>query len=260
LDDAREKIAEILDADLAAPRPRPAHFHQRGHEANNLAVLGNRASRRQAARPNRPLGRRTSSVLEPVEHLWNTAGKPTRSASRRRRRARRAIVPAASIGKKKPCRCPLVSVQLANHETGVLQPVAELRNLPALRRAVAYRRTQVVGKLPVSFRALDVAAMSVAAHKLSRPLGIGALLLRDGVPIEPLMFGGHQQAGLTAGHRVDRIGGRHGHGPGAFDKERKKLARRLTALRDRFEHGIRAGCIRSSSTASAPIGFPRRAA
>ena len=70
---------------------------------------------------------------------------------------------------------------LGNHETGVLQPVAELAAI--CHRAGVPLHTdavQVVGKLPVSFRGLGVAAMSVAAHKFQGPLGIGALIVRPG--------------------------------------------------------------------------------
>ena len=94
----------------------------------------------------------------------------------------------------------LVSVQLGNHETGVLQPIDQLAaicnqaGVPLHTDAV-----QVVGKLPVSFRSLGVAAMSITAHKFRGPLGIGALVVRDGVPLRPLMFGGNQQAGLRPG-------------------------------------------------------------
>ena len=94
----------------------------------------------------------------------------------------------------------LVSVMLGNHETGVLQPVAELA--PVCREAGVPLHTdavQVAGKLPVDFRALGVSAMTIAAHKFRGPLGIGALLLRHDVPLVPLHFGGHQQGGLRPG-------------------------------------------------------------
>jgi cysteine desulfurase len=124
----------------------------------------------------------------------------------------------------------------------VLQPVAELAKIcrpsdvPLHTDAV-----QAIGKLPASFRELDVAAMSVSAHKFCGPVGIGALVLRDGVPIEPLMFGGHQQAGLRPGTESVMLAVGMATALELFDRECEEIAKRLTVLRDRFERGIRAG-------------------
>ena len=95
----------------------------------------------------------------------------------------------------------LVSVMLGNHETGVLQPVAELA--ARFATAPACRCTATPWPWPancrIDFRRLGLAAMSVAAHKFHGPLGIAALLLRHDVPLQPLCFGGHQQQGLRPG-------------------------------------------------------------
>ncbi len=134
----------------------------------------------------------------------------------------------------------LVSVQLGNHETGVLQPIAELAaicnqaGVPLHTDAV-----QVAGKLPVSFRRLGVAAMSISAHKFQGPPGIGALLLRDGVPLAPLLFGGHQQEGLRPGTEPVALAIGMATALELWRKEQNEYARRLTALRDRFERGLR---------------------
>ena len=89
---------------------------------------------------------------------------------------------------------------LGNHETGVLQPVAELAaicneaGVPLHTDAVA-----VAGKLPVDFRRLGVAAMSIAAHKFGGPLGIGPCCSATTSRLRPILFGGHQQEGLRPG-------------------------------------------------------------
>ena len=136
----------------------------------------------------------------------------------------------------------LVSVLLGNHETGVLQPVEELAAL--CNRAGVPLHTdavQVVGKLPVNFHRLGVAAMSVAAHKFGGPLGIGALALRQDVPLRPLMFGGHQQAGLRPGTEPVALAVGMAAALEIWQKEQAELAHRLGLLRDRFEQGLRAG-------------------
>jgi cysteine desulfurase len=137
-----------------------------------------------------------------------------------------------------PC---LVSVQLANHETGVLQPVAEIAAM--CRQAGIFLHTdavQAVGKIPVSFRQLDVAAMSIAAHKFRGPLGIGALAVRDGVPITPLMFGGHQQAGTRPGTESAALAVGMAKALELWHKERDAFALQLRSMRDRFEASLRA--------------------
>ena len=112
---------------------------------------------------------------------------------------------------------------LGNHETGVLQPVAELAaicnqaGIPMHTDAV-----QVAGKLPVSFRALGVAAMSVAAHKFGGPAGIGALIVRDGVAASAADVRRASAVGAAAGHRIGRPGRRHGHRPGACRRSGSK--------------------------------------
>ena len=135
----------------------------------------------------------------------------------------------------------LVSVLLGSHETGVLQPIEQLAAI--CNRAGVPLHTdavQVVGKLPVSFRALGVSAMSVAAHKFQGPVGIGALILRDGVPLSPLMFGGHQQEGFRPGTESVALAVGMAAALELRRKEQAEHARRLTALRDRFEQNLRA--------------------
>ena len=94
----------------------------------------------------------------------------------------------------------LVSVQLANHETGVLQPVAEIASLCREHGVLTHTdAVQAVGKIPVHFKDLNVDAMTLTAHKFHGPRGIGGLLLRHGVNLQPMLFGGFQQMGLRPG-------------------------------------------------------------
>jgi cysteine desulfurase len=94
----------------------------------------------------------------------------------------------------------LVSVMLANNETGAIQPVAELARIA--RQAGALFHTdaaQAVGKIPVDAGALGVDFLTVAGHKLYAPKGIGALYVRRGLRLPPLLFGGGQERGLRSG-------------------------------------------------------------
>jgi cysteine desulfurase len=240
LEDAREAIAETLGVDLCPPRRDRLVFTSGGTEANNLAVLGIALADR--AEPGRIVisAGEHQSVIGPAEHLlergWrlDTLGLTPDGVVRVEQLS-------ALLASPSDMRPRLVSVILGNHETGVLQPVAELAavcseaGVPVHTDAV-----QVVGKLPVNFRALGVAAMSVAAHKFGGPVGIGALIVRDGVPLEPLMFGGHQQSSLRPGTESVALAVGMATALALWCKQQDEYARRLTALRDRFEQSLRA--------------------
>ena len=195
LEDARQRIAEVLGGNPGNLEPDRLIFTSSGTEANNLAILGTPIrQRRQRRRRGSESGADSdrdgdsggqivisaiehASVIEPAEHLLergfrlDTLGVTGDGVVRVEQLA-------PLLGP--PTR--LVSVMLGNHETGVLQPVAELAamcnraGVPLHSDAVA-----VAGKLRIDFRRLGVAAMSVAAHKFQGPLGIAALLVRHGV-------------------------------------------------------------------------------
>jgi len=95
---------------------------------------------------------------------------------------------------------PLVSVMLANNETGAVQPVARIA--AKVREAGGLSHTdavQALGKIPVDFLALCTDMMSLSAHKLGGPQGVGALVLRDGLASEPILRGGGQELGRRSG-------------------------------------------------------------
>ena len=94
----------------------------------------------------------------------------------------------------------LVSVMLANNETGAIQPIAEAAAITR-RQGVLFHcdAIQGVGKIPMDFRALGVDLLSISAHKLGGPQGVGALIVRDGVDLVALPRGGGQERGRRAG-------------------------------------------------------------
>lgn len=94
----------------------------------------------------------------------------------------------------------LVSVMLANNETGVVQPVREAVALAAMHGALVHTdAVQALGKIPVNFGLLGVDYMTVSAHKLGGPMGCGAVILRDGATLTPLIHGGGQELRRRAG-------------------------------------------------------------
>ena len=94
----------------------------------------------------------------------------------------------------------LVSVMLANNETGVLQDIAKIAELAREHKAYVHTdAVQALGKIPVDFFALNVHAMTVSSHKIGGPLGAGALVLDKRIDIQPLLYGGGQERGLRSG-------------------------------------------------------------
>ncbi len=238
LEDAREAIAELLGADLSASPPDRLVFTSGGTEANALAVLGI-ARARGKGKPGRLIvsAIEHASVIEPAEHLMERGWQLDMLGV-----TPEGVVCVDRLAELITPETWLVSVMLGNHETGVLQPVSEL--VPVCREAGVPLHTdavQVAGKLPIDFRALGVEAMTVAAHKFQGPLGIGALILRHGVTVEPILFGGHQQEGLRPGTESVALAVGMRTALELWHEEREAHAQRLAALRLRFERGLRTG-------------------
>lgn len=237
LEEARHGIAEILGADLDATEPDRLVFTSGGTEANNLAVLGIARAAAQG-QPGQVIlsGIEHACVIGAAERLLDDGWQVDTLGTHADGTVRGERLPELLSDKTR-----LVSVMLANHETGVVQPVGELAEV--CNRAGVPMHTdavQMVGKLPVDFRRLGVAALSLAAHKFHGPLGIGALILRAGVPIEPMLFGGHQQEGLRPGTESVALAVGMWTALQAWQREQDSLTARLTGLRDHFEVGLKA--------------------
>jgi cysteine desulfurase len=134
----------------------------------------------------------------------------------------------------------LVSVMAANNEIGTVQ---EIRAIAAMAKAAgAYMHTdavQAVGKIPVNAREWGVDYLTLSCHKIYGPKGIGALYVRKGAPLDPLIRGGHQEGGLRAGTYNNQ--GILGFGIAAdlALADLPKYARRVGALRERLRAGLK---------------------
>lgn len=148
----------------------------------------------------------------------------------------------------------LLSIQLANNETGVIQPLAE---------AIAQARThgasvhcdavQAAGRIPVDFAALDVDCLSLSAHKLGGPKGVGALVLKDGFEPTALITGGGQERRRRSG--TENVSGIAGFGAAAEAALRDLAdAGRIAGLRDRLEQGALEA---AAGTVAIGMGAPR---
>ncbi|RKZ02212.1 MAG: cysteine desulfurase NifS, partial [Candidatus Hydrothermota bacterium] len=133
----------------------------------------------------------------------------------------------------------LVSVMLANNEIGTIQPIKELC-LVSHERGVLFHTdaVQAAGKLRIDVEELGVDLLSLSAHKIYGPKGVGALYIRKGTKIHPLIHGGHQERGRRAG--TENVAGIVGFGKAAEIalQEMEEEAVRIAGLRDRLEGGI----------------------
>jgi cysteine desulfurase len=180
VDDAREAIARAVGA-----MPQMVIFTSGGTEANNLALKS--AARVLVSAVEHP------SVLEAAR----ASGKAVEIIPV----DRNGIVDLESlermviVGPK-----ALVSVMLANNETGVIQPLREIVEIARRHGALVHSDcVQAFGKIPVNFAVLGVDLMSLSAHKLGGPVGVGALIAREGLTLEPLIHGGGQELRRRAG-------------------------------------------------------------
>ncbi|HEX6465650.1 MAG TPA: cysteine desulfurase family protein, partial [Terriglobales bacterium] len=134
----------------------------------------------------------------------------------------------------------LISIMLANNETGVIQPVEEIGRIAA--EADVYFHTdavQAAGKLPIDVKKIGCDLLSISGHKMHAPQGTGALYLKRGTLIEPLLFGGSHERQRRAG--TENLPGIVGLGKAAeiaYESLQRGGVERLRAMRDRLEQGI----------------------
>jgi cysteine desulfurase len=188
---AREQVAALIGGSAG-----DVVFTGSGSEADNLAVRGVVLAS-EAARPH--------VITQRTEH---PAVLRTCQALERRHHTEVTYLPVDGTGLVDPARLAaaitartvLVSIMLANNETGARQPVEELARI-ARGRGVVFHcdAAQAVGKIPVDVAELGVDLLTVVGHKMYAPKGIAALYRRPGVRLEPLVHGGGQEHGLRAG-------------------------------------------------------------
>jgi cysteine desulfurase len=181
LDDSREAIARSIG--VIAPM---ISFTSGGSEANNLAIKS------------APVQRLLVSAIEHPAVI--EAAKSARLPAEFIPVTPRGVVDLEALAKLLEGPKALVSVMLANNETGVVQPIREIAALAQAHGALVHTdAVQALGKIPVNFGLLGVDMMTLAAHKVGGPTGIGALAVRDGLALEPLIHGGGQELRRRAG-------------------------------------------------------------
>ncbi len=229
VDEARAEVAALVGA-----LPEQVIFTSGGTEANNLAIRGVAAD--TAAFGIAVGSVEHASVLAPAARLARRGGSVVQIPADREGR----ILPEAVRGTI-DAGTRLVSVMWANNETGVIQPVAAIAEL--VRESGAWMHTdavQAAGKIPVDFAAGGVHLMTLSAHKIYGPKGVGALVADRAVDLVPILEGGGQERGLRGG--TENVAGIVGFGAAA-DLARRELEEhraRLQDLRDALERVLAA--------------------
>ncbi|MBR6651549.1 MAG: cysteine desulfurase NifS, partial [Anaerotignum sp.] len=133
----------------------------------------------------------------------------------------------------------LISIMFANNEIGTIQPIAEIGAI-AKKHGILFHTdaVQALGHVPIDVEKMNIDLLSMSGHKLGAPKGIGAIYIRKGVAVTPLIFGGAQESKRRAG--TENIPGIVGMGMAAelAVKEMEEMTEKLTAMRDKLIRGI----------------------
>jgi len=190
---ARSQISEAVGASA-----REVVFTSGATEANNLALLGAwRAARRNNSGRRRIVVGSTEhpAILEPAAALAREGAEVVLL-----RVDAHGRIDLEHAAKAIDCRTLLVSVMAANNETGVLADIADIASLSRpLGVLVHSDATQAIGRIPVSLTDWDADMLSISGHKFHGPRGVGALIARREVDLEPLAYGGGQERGMRPG-------------------------------------------------------------
>jgi len=226
---ARESVAAMVGAS-----PREILFTGGGTESDNLAILG-------LARAASPVKRH--AVVSQVEHA------AVREAARRLESEGFEVtrIGVDSDGLVDPAEfagalredTALAAVVWANNEVGTIEPIKELAGICAGRGIPLHAdAVQAAGRLALDVREVQVATLALSGHKLYGPQGVGALFVRDGVGLEPVVFGGGQEGGLRSG--TENVAGLVGLGEAArlAVEELDERVRHESLLRDVILAGV----------------------
>lgn len=231
IDQAREQVAAVVGV-----KPAQVIFTSGGSEANNLFIRGAADSMKPAhilisaiehpcvLQPTKELARRKSDQWTMQQLAVNAQGQVDIETAKN------------TMQEKQPS---MVSVMLANNETGVIQDVAQIAE--SARSHDAWMHTDAVqglGKIPLDFNALKVHAMTLSAHKVYGPKGAAALVVDQRLLLKPLIYGGGHEEGLRSGtENVPAIVG-FGKACELAQARLEETATHVSALREHLEQGL----------------------
>jgi cysteine desulfurase len=226
VEQARDSVAALLNC-----RASEVIFTSGGTESDNLAIAGLTAPGDHVITS----GVEHHAVLHAVKHLEKTGCEITFLPV-----DGRGLVDPDDVRRALRPNTRLVSIMMANNETGVLQPVEEVGEIAA--EADLFFHTdavQAAAKIPIDVARIGCDALSISGHKFHAPQGVGALYLRKGTRLQPLFHGGRHERSRRAG--TENVPGIVGLGKAAelaAQGFERRDDQKLAALRDRLERGI----------------------
>ena len=258
LEESRATVAALIGA-----RPREVIFTSGATEANNLAILGSAIANKRAGHLI-TCSTEHRSVLDPVKILEQQGWQVTRLAP-----GTDGLLTASSVEKALTSETALVTLMLANNETGVLQPISEVGKL-CRNRGILFHTdaSQALGKIPVDCEALGVDLLSLSGHKMYAPQGIGALRIRSGIRqkrIAPILHGGGHEGGVRSGTVPVNLAVALATAARLCKKELSEVNSRLQELTNRMWAGLsenipgveRNGAVEPSIPGTLNLSFPR---
>lgn len=188
VENARKQVAGLIGA-----YPDEIIFTSGGTEANNMAIIGTSLKKRSGHIITSSIEH--PSVMNPLKYLECLGYKVTYLPV-----DRYGLVSPADVLKNIRKDTVLITVMHSNNETGTLQPIAEIGEI-ARERKISFHcdAAQSVGKVPVNVKRLNVDLLTVVSHKFYGPKGIGALYIKNGLKIKPVLFGASHERGLRPG-------------------------------------------------------------
>lgn len=229
VEEAREQVASLVGCD-----PSEVVFTSCATESNNMAIKGVAAARQARGTHIVTTTVEHPSVITPCVYLEHQGFQVTTLEVDQEGlldlNALEAAVTESTI---------LLSAMYANNETGTIFPIGEIGELAA-RKGLCFHcdAVQAAGKIPLKWKESNIHLLALSAHKLQGPKGIGALIIRKGTKIFPLLHGGSQEQNRRAG--TENVAGIVGLGKACEIATRTMVMEsvRIGALRDRLERGI----------------------
>ena len=230
LDEARIKVAELINAE----KSESIIFTSGATESNNLAIKG--AANRNKDRGNKIITSSVEhmSVVNPVKFLTTKGFEAVFLPV-----DKFGSLDLGSLEKELNEKTVLVSIVYANGEIGTIEPIQEISKIVHAKNALLHvDATVAAGQVPIDVQALDIDLLTVSSNDMYGPKGVGALYLKDGIRIEPLLHGGGQEKGLRSG--TENIPSIVAFGKAAeiAKREMQTYLEKLTKLRDRLIEGL----------------------
>ena len=233
------KRAHEFFASYFSVKPEQVIFTASGTEANNLALSGILKKKRNEGR--------NILFISPIEHssvlktaeAWGKNGFQIEFLKMNDQ----GIVDVEDLSKRLNSKVMLVAVMAVNNELGTIEPIPEIgKQIKEKDSQILFHvdAVQAFGKIPIQFKNWDVDLMSLSSHKIHGPVGAGALIVKEGVVLEPILYGGGQEQGIRSG--TESVGMIHGFHVAAQEILHHQEASygRVKNLKEKFKRGIEA--------------------